>query len=337
MSITKNNQMRKPWVDLAKGFAIILVVIGHTVLGLGPSLVTVSDYGHLLTEMIYLFHMPLFFALSGVVFVKLYTRLTWQNWISKILKLTWTMVLWTYVFLIAKLIGGDANNDPISSEALFKLPIPGILHFWFLWDIIVYSVLMFPLIFIGHRRQATFNYFYFLVILSIFCNFYNFADTIEYWVGRSLDNLVYFASGFLIVHSIENKGWSDLTKIFPLIFVIPLLIIDVSNSHLMILTRTLLLVAILIVGFMAADDLHGFLPNLIVNLGRLSLAIYVMHTIFSAFTRALLLKFEVTSFELHLIAGVSVGLLGPILINALVQKLDVAQLLGLPKRTYKFA
>jgi len=112
-----------------RGEESILVVIGHTVLGLGPSLVIVADYGNALTEMIYLFHMPLFFALSGVVFVKLDTRLNWQNWISRILKLTWSMVLWTYVFLIAKLVGGKANNDPISSEALFKLPIPGILHF----------------------------------------------------------------------------------------------------------------------------------------------------------------------------------------------------------------
>jgi fucose 4-O-acetylase-like acetyltransferase len=327
----------KPWVDLAKGFAIILVVIGHTVLGLGPSLVTVSDYGHLLTEMIYLFHMPLFFALSGVVFIKLYTRLTWQNWISRILKLTWTMVLWTYVFLIAKLVGGDANNDPISFEALFMIPIPGILHFWFLWDIIVYCVLMFPLIFIGHRRKATFNYFYFLLILSIFSNFYNFANVIEYWVGRSLDNLVYFSLGFLLAHSVEKRARSDWIKIFPLMLVMPLLIIDVSNSQIMIVTRTLLLVSILIVSFMAADELHGMLPNLVANLGRLSLAIYVMHTISSAFTRAILLKLGVISFELHLLAGVSVGLLGPLLINALIQKLGVAQLLGLPKRTFRSA
>ena len=61
-----------------------------------------------------------------------------------------------------------------------------------------------------------------------------------------------------------------------------------------------------------------------------------MHTIFSAFTRTLLLKFGVISFELHLLAGVSVGLLGPLLINALMQKLGVAQLVGLPKRTFRF-
>ena len=196
---------------------------------------------------------------------------------------------------------------------------------------------MFPLIFIGHRRKATFDLFYFLLILSIFSNFYNFADIIEYWVGRSVDNLIYFALGFLIVHSIENKGWSDWIEIFPIIFVIPLLIMDVSNSHIMIFTRTVLLVAILTISFMATDSLNGMIPNLVANLGRLSLAIYVMHTIFSAFTRAILLKLGVISFELHLLAGVSVGLLSPLLINALMQKLGVAQLLGLPKRTFRFA
>lgn len=46
---------RIEWVDIAKGFGIILVVIGHMVKGNG----IVGQY-------IWAFHMPLFFFLSGM-------------------------------------------------------------------------------------------------------------------------------------------------------------------------------------------------------------------------------------------------------------------------------
>ena len=47
---------RIPMIDVAKGIGIILVVIGHTNL---PTLVM---------NLIYAFHVPLFFVLSGMVF-----------------------------------------------------------------------------------------------------------------------------------------------------------------------------------------------------------------------------------------------------------------------------
>lgn len=49
-------QSRLEWVDLAKGFGIILVVIGHTTLPIE------------IRKWIYSFHMPLFFYLSGYFF-----------------------------------------------------------------------------------------------------------------------------------------------------------------------------------------------------------------------------------------------------------------------------
>lgn len=44
---------RNQWMDVAKGIAIILMVIGHT---------SIPDY---LSRFIYSFHMPLFFIASG--------------------------------------------------------------------------------------------------------------------------------------------------------------------------------------------------------------------------------------------------------------------------------
>lgn len=53
----------EPWIDVLKGIGIILVVIGHISLDNGMS------------NWIYTFHMPMFFALSGY----LWSRFTFQS------------------------------------------------------------------------------------------------------------------------------------------------------------------------------------------------------------------------------------------------------------------
>jgi len=56
---------RTDWVDLAKGIAIILMVIGHT--GIPEVASSVIGVPHLVRNWIYSFHMPLFFLLSGAL------------------------------------------------------------------------------------------------------------------------------------------------------------------------------------------------------------------------------------------------------------------------------
>jgi fucose 4-O-acetylase-like acetyltransferase len=53
---------RLQWLDIAKGIGILLVVVGH--------MGSYFDFSHanMLVQAIYLFHMPLFFILSGYVF-----------------------------------------------------------------------------------------------------------------------------------------------------------------------------------------------------------------------------------------------------------------------------
>lgn len=54
MSISAiNTNSREPWIDCARGIAILLVIVGHTVSGV-------------LSGAIYSFHMPLFFIFSGI-------------------------------------------------------------------------------------------------------------------------------------------------------------------------------------------------------------------------------------------------------------------------------
>lgn len=54
MIISDKKQMRLQWLDIAKGIAIICTIIGHTV-----------EFGSRTRNLIFSFHMPLFFILAG--------------------------------------------------------------------------------------------------------------------------------------------------------------------------------------------------------------------------------------------------------------------------------
>lgn len=62
--MTKN---RINWIDFGKGFTIFLVLLGHVFLGLYES-GKFPSYDKMLitiTAQVYIFHIPVFFALSG--------------------------------------------------------------------------------------------------------------------------------------------------------------------------------------------------------------------------------------------------------------------------------
>lgn len=61
MNADARKDYRIPWIDFAKGTAIYLVVLGHVIQYIFPE-------NALLFKIIYSFHMPLFFVLSGFTF-----------------------------------------------------------------------------------------------------------------------------------------------------------------------------------------------------------------------------------------------------------------------------
>lgn len=58
------------WIDFGKGFAIFSVLVGHVLMGLYESNIfsIANDVLLLLITQIYIFHIPVFFALSGYFF-----------------------------------------------------------------------------------------------------------------------------------------------------------------------------------------------------------------------------------------------------------------------------
>ena len=123
-------------LDVAKGIGIILVVIGHAWRGLDSAgMIGSPDLFRVIDTLIYNFHMPLFFLLSGMTYQAwALKRPTPEAAFSRVTRLLWPLVLWSYIFAAARLAAGDAANAQVSGwQGLAFFPLPPRDHFWFLW------------------------------------------------------------------------------------------------------------------------------------------------------------------------------------------------------------
>lgn len=129
--------MRIKWVDYGKGFTILLVIIGHVALG---TLESAKFFGndafilHLILEMMYAIHIPVFFALSGFFFkpIKQINRI-WIRGYKRLLSLGIPYVVFSIIMVGMKFVGGASvrNQDGLTGLLnIYKVPID---YLWFLY------------------------------------------------------------------------------------------------------------------------------------------------------------------------------------------------------------
>ena len=150
--------MRDKTVSMSKGVAIILMVLAHT---------DFSDYGE---KFIYMFHMPLFFFLSGYCFKDSYLTDFRSFAVKRVKGAYWTYVKWGIVFLILHNLFFRLNlysveyGDYLYGSRDFLTNtiyvIGSMTHadrllggFWFLHSYFVASFMLFLTVWIGRNRN----------------------------------------------------------------------------------------------------------------------------------------------------------------------------------------
>ena len=140
-------QQRQIWADSLKGILILLVVLGHAIQGVYADDVESSR----LWCIIYSFHMPAFFAISGY-FVK-YAGICSGGGYKSIIKRVQQLLIPYFIWAILKLIirGGV-------TAASLKGIITDPVSFWFLW-VLFWVYLLFQLsLYLHNISKSKFNY-----------------------------------------------------------------------------------------------------------------------------------------------------------------------------------
>lgn len=328
-------QHRLVWVDVAKGIGITLVVIGHA--GRGLTSAAVPDEKQILPLIdvaIYAFHMPLFFIISGVTIGIRPVNCMHPDLTRRIWRIFYPMFLWTYLFLAMQAVAGVHTNSKVSWEDLLTSPLPPIAHFWFLWALLL-NVALFAIARLLFRALISDVWFWvFAICTSVAANsILSLPSSLVPWLGATLGYSVAFALGGLIGASQirEAVPSRQIVIIAALLFAFGLLgTIHWKPTAWDILIGSILsLLLLLPLAWMAARFGQRRIGRVVAFLGTISLAIYVMHTMFSAAVRIVLTAFGIDNLFVNLTLGVLVGLLGPMFIYVAARRLRVLPVVGL--------
>lgn len=285
---------RETWLDGLKGFAIILVVLGHVLSGYLDartfSEAYVSFY-HVRTW-IYSFHMPLFFVISGYTFTLAYYRdgkLRRSGFFRQMINLLWIYVLFCLLQWWVKQLVPDLVNEAYTEDTLKNMFLEPLGNFWYIYVLFVFyglaALLKMPrwpaqwglllggiaivcadihMDWTALTRYRILYHLCFFFLGTVLCRYRAYLKN-QKLMGVSA---MFLATAFVFYVFLYARGWYANWK----------LLIALSTSYVMI---------------WQFQKLGGC--RVFQLCGRYCLEIYLLHTFFTAGLRTLLCQWGVTS------------------------------------------
>jgi uncharacterized membrane protein YcfT len=133
---------RVAWVDYAKGFCIVFVVMMHSTLGVGDA-VGHQGFLHPVVEFARPFRMPDFFMISGLFLARVIDR-PWRTYLDrKVMHFAYFYVLWMTIQFAVKAPGMAAASGPAEVMRLYLLSfIDPFGTLWFIYMLPVFFVVI---------------------------------------------------------------------------------------------------------------------------------------------------------------------------------------------------
>ncbi len=338
---------RLRWVDYAKGIGIFLVVLGHTLRSLKENGIIADDSMFVLIDAwIYSFHMPLFFFLAGMFLFRSASKPTGRFLADKLGTIAYPYIVWSLIQ--GSLQAGMSNytTHEASFSDLWRIIYQPQMQFWFLYVLllvmIVYAVL----------RKARITAGLILLLFTGVYLFRNYLVPAETWgvYAQSTEYAIWIALGAYV-------GKFDLNDLTRSVHLSNLIVIGLSGLTIVTLVTGYRLDMILETVFemviagktvKVLTALSGIIAILAVSMimdmvrtarfieqcGRLSLEIYVAHTLCSSAIRIGLQKgLNLNEPWLHLSVGTVAGVAGPIVLVWLSGRVGFPYLFTLRKHT----
>lgn len=127
------------WIDDAKGYAIVLVVIAHVWRGLRDAhLLHWSKEFAFLDHVVYSFHMPLFFMLSGLTAFLSDGR--GKGKATDVLRLYYVYLFWSLIQISLMYVLSGVTTGDVSIQKFVLLPFSPSAQFWFLFVLIIFRI-----------------------------------------------------------------------------------------------------------------------------------------------------------------------------------------------------
>ena len=344
----RQDDARSLWLDAAKGIGIILVVIGHALGGvIDAGMDNAQQSLRVLFSLIYIFHMPLFFMLAGLTIQPRVQKDPAKFGKRIITKVVYPYYLWGMIQLLIIIAAGDSVNHAYSGgvlEKLITMPWNPVSQFWFLQSLALFQLC--SLVFLPRIGPAAF-----LLLAFLFKSFDQIVDLPEIWLLFCI-HAPFFGIGVFL-------GISGIEKILNGPYWIRLILLPGTAAVLAWLTKNAVISSFGPEEFAKASaatiafrcwDWPSFAAALICTasvvgistlpkisassilgyIGRKTFSIFVFHIMFIVGSRLVLVRLlGITELAVLLPLIISIGVIAPLIADAVLTKLGLSKWLGL--------
>lgn len=299
------------WVNIAKGIAIFLVVYGHVIDGLADSGYTFASY-EVQHGIIYSFHMPLFFFLSGLFFDNMLKRELLTVIKSRALSLLYPYFLWGIIQGSIMAILSKFTNSGAGWEKVLLLPVDPFGQFWYLYDLFFMILLYLGLYKLVKNKSTVLIFAIAAFVATPFMDMWEFSRIFHHFIFLVLGAMFF-----------DFESWFEVKKIR--IFIV-LIIASLCSFW-----AGLNLLSFLILG-LVGTGITVVLAKIVRNnrflelLGIKSLSIYLFHILALAGSRIVLTKFwGFENIPILIVTLTIIGILLPLIADNVAERLKMTK------------
>lgn len=308
---------REKWVDDVKVIACILVVLGHFFQSMTKANILPENnlYGWFNTT-IYYFHVPLFFICSGYLYQKYSKVNSVDSWCKNVAKkalalgvpyLTFSTATWLLKTMFADSVNKQA--DSLFSTLVVNPSAP----YWYLYAL--FFIFLVTPTFSSVKATAV----GLIVALAAKVLILTGGSSI-YAVSTVLSNEIWFVLGMSIcAFNVQLKGKRVQGTICELLFVILSIVVYTVEISGGVISFAMGLLACVAVILMVAGFEEKFSRGMDF-LAKYTMPIFLMHTLFAAPMRSVLLKMGITNTVVHIVLGLAISFAGPIIAAWIMKK-----------------
>jgi fucose 4-O-acetylase-like acetyltransferase len=322
---------RLGWVDYAKGIAIFLIVVGHSLTAMiNSGLMEPSIAINTIIHWVYVFHVPVFFFTAGVFAKGAASRPFTVFLNEKIRAIVYPYLVWATLQMLAQATLSRYSNHQYGYSDLLRIPYLPPMQFWFLYTLFGILCLHWASVRTGMGPRA-------FLAASLVIYVINVLDLYATWgvLHMMAASTVYFAVGVLLADTGIFTIWKAVKTgtlagvgILGYACVSCILWLHLNESYALKPLAAVSGIAATVAFAMILERFHR--AQFVQTWGLRSLEIYVAHVLASAVARILLQRFlGVELGALHIVLSIVCGIYGPIALYRLCQLVGFSYMFSL--------
>ena len=326
---------REYWLDHLKIFACVLVALGHFFQSMtAANIIEASHMYECFNKTIYYFHVPLFFICSGYLYQKTCEINGLSEWKDNVFRkvitlgipyLTFSTITW----LLKTIFSSSVNRQigGLVDTLVFHPTSP----YWYLYCLLFIFVIT-PTI-----KNKT--YFKLVIVLSVIGKILSCSGIKAgvYAFDIVLANEIWFVLGMVLF--LQRMKLSKLriscAAVSGILFIIFSVIVywnSVQNGFVSFVLG--LLACFSCVTLFMSNVNHE--KKILTSLAKYTMPIFLMHTIFAAPVRIVLMKLGVANIIVHVILGLGISFAGPIIAAEIMERYIGMDFFVYPGKYIKF-